>query len=70
MENTGPITADMTIAEVLQRYPATEATLVKYKLHCVGCEVAPLETIEEGASAHGVKDLRALLDDLNRTATE
>lgn len=70
MSNEGPITADMTIAEVLQRYPETEATLVKYKLHCVGCEVAPLETIEEGAKTHGVENLQALLDDLNRTATE
>jgi hybrid cluster-associated redox disulfide protein len=59
------ITADMTIAEVLQRYPETEATLVKYKLHCVGCEVASIETISEGASAHGVETLEDLLADLN-----
>ena len=62
------VTADMTIAQVLQRFPSTEETLIKYKLHCVGCEVASLETVKEGAEAHGVKDLQALLNDLNTAA--
>ena len=68
MENKRPITKDMTISEVIDRFPQTEATLAKYKLHCVGCEVAPLETIEVGAATHGVVDLQALLDDLNKAA--
>ncbi|TKJ39060.1 disulfide oxidoreductase [candidate division LCP-89 bacterium B3_LCP] len=65
MNNSGPITADMTIAEVLQRYPEAEKTLDKYKLHCVGCEVASLETVAVGAATHGVEDLQELLKDLN-----
>lgn len=70
MESDRLITADMSIAEVLKRFPGTEETLAKYKLHCVGCEVASLETIAVGAETHGVKDLEALLDDLNKAAQE
>jgi hybrid cluster-associated redox disulfide protein len=65
MSEKSTITADMTIAEVLSQYPNTETTLVKYKLHCVGCNVASFETIQEGAVTHGVKELDALLRDLN-----
>ncbi len=64
------INADMTIADVLQRYPQVEETLVKYKLHCVGCEVASFETLEVGAETHGIKDMEALLNDLNAAARQ
>ncbi|MCX6639957.1 MAG: DUF1858 domain-containing protein [bacterium] len=66
MDQKDAIRADMTIEEVLQRFPKTESTLAKYKLHCVGCGVASFETIEVGAATHGVKDLQALLNDLNQ----
>ena len=59
------ITADMSIANVMKRYPKTEATFIKYKLHCVGCEAAPLESIEVAAATHRIKDLSQLLEDLN-----
>ncbi|MBU0518719.1 DUF1858 domain-containing protein [bacterium] len=59
------ISADMTMAEVLQKYPEVETTLVQYKLHCVDCEVSSLESIDVAAQTHGIKDLNKLLDDLN-----
>lgn len=62
------ITADMSIADVMKRFPKTEATFIKYKLHCVGCEAAPLETIEVAAATHAIRNLGQLLDDLNRAA--
>jgi hybrid cluster-associated redox disulfide protein len=65
MDETPRITADMTMAEVLDRYPQVENILVKYRLHCVGCEVSTLETLEVAAQTHK-KDLQALLNDLNQ----
>ena len=62
------ITADMSIADVMKRFPRTEETFIKYKLHCVGCEAAPLETIEVAAATHNIKDLNQLLEDLNAAA--
>ncbi len=68
METKPRITADMTMAEVLDRYPQVENILVKYKLHCVGCEVSDLETLAVAAETHK-KDLEALLKDLNQAVT-
>ena len=62
------ITADMNIAEVIKRYPNTEKVFIKYKLHCVDCELASLGTIAMGAETHSVKDLEAMLEDLNEAA--
>jgi len=59
------ISAEMTMADVLEKYPEVEGTLVRYKLHCVGCDVSSLETIEIAAQTHGIKDVDKLLDDLN-----
>ncbi len=60
------ITEDMTLAEVLQRYPQTAAVFGRYGIHCVGCHIANWETLGQGARAHGV-DLQLLLKDLNQS---
>ncbi|MFH1861912.1 MAG: DUF1858 domain-containing protein [bacterium] len=61
-----PITREMTISEVIKQFPSTEAVFIQYGLHCVGCEVASLESIAEGATTHNVKDVAKLLQDLNK----
>jgi hydroxylamine reductase len=66
MRTERPITKDTTLAEAIAHYPRSEKILIEYGLHCVGCEVASFETIEDAASTHGIKDLNKLLDDLNR----
>lgn len=63
------ITEDMTLAEVLQRYPQTAMVFSRYGIHCVGCHIANWETLAQGARAHGV-DLNILLQDLNRSVAE
>lgn len=68
MANQPLITAEMTISDVMKRFPKTEATFIKYKLHCVDCELASTSTIRMGARTHSVKDLDALLRDLNAAA--
>ncbi len=60
------ITEDMTLAEVLQRYPQTAVVFSRYGIHCVGCHIANWETLAQGARAHGV-DLVTLLKDLNQS---
>ncbi len=63
-----PITKDITLLEAMRRFPSTEGVFARYGLHCVGCDVASIETIEVAAATHGIKDLAKLLDDLNRAA--
>jgi len=64
------ITKHMTLGEVIQKYPETAEVFLKYGLHCVGCQVAAWETIEQGAMAHGIKDIDQLVKDLNEAVEE
>ncbi|MEM4630008.1 MAG: iron-sulfur cluster assembly accessory protein [Candidatus Diapherotrites archaeon] len=48
------ITKDMTIGEVVARYPETAEIMLGYGLHCIGCHVNPYESIEAGALGHGM----------------
>lgn len=61
------IKPNMTIAEIVERYPDTVDILIKYGFHCIGCALASYETIEQGAKAHGLssKDIKKLLTELN-----
>lgn len=64
-----PITKDMPIGEVVQRYPQTVPVFLQHGLFCFGCAVAQFENLEQGALAHGI-DTDALLADLNKVAAE
>ena len=59
------ITKEMTIGEVIKKYPKTVFVFIDYGLHCVGCPIALRETIEEAAKLHQV-DLKKFLVDLNK----
>lgn len=48
------ITKDTTLGEAITRHPETAEVMLRYGLHCVGCHVAVHETVEQGASAHGM----------------
>jgi len=60
------ITKEMTIGEVIKKYPKTVFVFIDYGLHCVGCPMAQPETIEEAAKLHRI-DLKKFLKDLNKT---
>lgn len=64
------ITKEMTFREILMKNPKAAETLLKHGLHCVGCPVAQMETLEMGCKAHGMnaKDIDALMKELNKTA--
>jgi hybrid cluster-associated redox disulfide protein len=59
------IEKDMTIEEIVRKYPETRSTFERYGLGCVGCQAALFENIEQGAEVHGV-DVDALIIDLNK----
>ena len=54
-ETQGIVTSDMTIGDVVAKYPEAAEIMTGYGLHCVGCHVSPHETIEAGAMGHGMK---------------
>jgi len=65
MKERFKITEEMTIGEVIQKYPKTSSIFLNYGLHCFGCLSALAETIEEAAEVHGIK-LKKFLNDLNK----
>ena len=61
---TEMITKDMGISDVIQKYPELIPVFIQHGLGCIGCALANFESIEQGASAHGM-DIDALMKDLN-----
>ncbi|RLE38533.1 disulfide oxidoreductase [Candidatus Woesearchaeota archaeon] len=57
----------MTFSEVLERCPEAAEVLIKHGLHCIGCHVAAVETIEQGCMAHGMtpKQIDEIVEEIN-----
>lgn len=58
------ITKNMTFAELIQKDRNAAEKLADKGLFCGGCPMAQLETIEQGARAHGI-DPDKLVKELN-----
>ncbi|ACM21628.1 protein of unknown function DUF1858 [Geotalea daltonii FRC-32] len=58
------INKDMTIGDIIRRYPQTITIFERYGLDCHDCQIADFEAVEHGASVHKV-DVDKLLHELN-----
>jgi hybrid cluster-associated redox disulfide protein len=65
----GKITEDMTIRDVVDKYPETMVVFSKYNIGCVGCLAASFEKIKDIALVHGT-DVKAFIKDLNAAIKE
>ena len=61
------ISKDLTFYELIQEHPSAAEWLMEWGLMCGGCPMAQLETIEQGAMAHGL-DPKKLIKELNEMA--
>jgi hybrid cluster-associated redox disulfide protein len=61
------ITKEMSIMEVVEKYPQTAAVFQNHGMGCLGCAAAHFENIDQGATAHGI-NIAALITDLNKVA--
>ncbi len=59
------IEKNMSIIDVVQKYPQTAEVFRNFGMGCLGCAAARFENIEQGASAHGI-DIDALITSLNQ----
>ncbi len=66
------ITKDMTFGELIQQLPEAGPILGSYGLHCIGCHISTIETIEQGVKAHGFDEatLEKILAELNAKAAQ
>ena len=62
------ITKEMSIGDIVEKYPDTVRVFKDFGMGCLGCAIAHFETLEEGVAAHGI-DLVDILGELNRVAT-
>ncbi len=64
---TQQITKDMTMGEIIEKFPFASEVMLSYGLHCVGCHVNPYESLENGALGHGMSDeeISSMLQELN-----
>ncbi len=69
-DGTQAITKDMTIGEVVAKYPETAEIMMGYGLHCIGCHVNPYESIEGGALGHGMspETVQQMVKEMNEAA--
>lgn len=63
------VNKNMSIAEVVMKWPETAGAFMESGLHCYGCAAARYETIEQGALAHGI-DPDKLIEKINEVIDE
>jgi hybrid cluster-associated redox disulfide protein len=61
--------ATLTVDEVMRRWPQTLPVFVRLKLNCVGCDMAPFETLADVAKTYGLA-LGELLTQLEQAAAQ
>jgi hybrid cluster-associated redox disulfide protein len=64
------INKDMTFGDVLRNFPKAGPILAGHGLHCIGCHISTVESIEQGVYAHGMSEekLDEIIEDLNENA--
>jgi len=60
------ISKEMTFSEIIQKAPEAGEVLFNSGMHCIGCGMAGMETLEQGALAHGL-DPDKLVDEINKS---
>lgn len=58
------ITKQTQIGEILRINPNVKEILLGFGLHCFGCPMSQMETIEEAAAVHGV-DVDLMVEKIN-----
>jgi hybrid cluster-associated redox disulfide protein len=59
------VTKEMSIIEVVQKYPESLEIFAKHGLGCIGCAAARFENLEAGAKVHGI-DPDKLVNEINQ----
>ena len=58
------VTKTTQIGEVLRLNPNAKEILLGFGLHCFGCPMSQMETLEEAAAVHGV-DVDLMVEKIN-----
>lgn len=61
-----PLEANLTVAEVLAHWPQTIPVFIHHRMACVGCVIAPFETLAEVSLIYHL-NLDCFLQELHQT---
>ena len=50
------IDPDMTVDEIMRRWPATIRVVLRYGMLCVGCPIGTFHTVADACAAHGIDE--------------
>lgn len=56
----------LTVSQVLERWPQMIPVFVRHRMTCVGCTMAPFETLADVTAIYGL-DLDGFLSELEQT---
>lgn len=45
---------DMTVSDIMRRWPATIAVFLELELSCIGCPIGPFHTLADAAQEHAL----------------
>ena len=62
------LTDEMTVAEVLEKWPGTVSVFQELKTACVGCTMAPYDTLADVARIYDM-DLSSIMTALQEAAS-
>ena len=68
MKQIALLTTELTVDDVMRRWPPTIRVFLDFRMHCVGCPIAPFHTIEEVCREHGI-DVAVFSSHLNTAAS-
>jgi hybrid cluster-associated redox disulfide protein len=62
------LTSDMTVAQILDQWPEAVSVFQEFKTACVGCSMAPFDTMVDVAREYG-QELSEIMAALERAAS-
>jgi hybrid cluster-associated redox disulfide protein len=63
MKRIALLTTELTVDDVMRRWPTTIRIFLDFNMNCVGCPIATFHSLEEACHEHGV-DLSAFFQSL------
>lgn len=56
MRGKQTIDPDMPVNEIMHRWPATIAVMVRHGMLCIGCPIGPFHTVTDACVEHGLEE--------------
>lgn len=54
--NPSAIDPDMSVDEIMRRWPATIRVMIRHRMLCIGCPIGIFHTVADAAAAHATDE--------------